>query len=99
MRLTDGGGKKEGVRIGSALVAFMSSTTFTKARFEMPSISKAIAAMDKACRIWSIGYDQSNRWDIRNGGECDCSSLVIWALRQGGFATGGDKERLEATST
>lgn len=55
----------------------------------MPSISKAIAAMDKACRIWSLGYDQSNRRDIRNGGECDCSSLVIWALRQGGFATGG----------
>lgn len=55
----------------------------------MPSISKAIAAMDKACRVWSLGYDQGNRWDIRNGGECDCSSLVIWALRQGGFDTGG----------
>lgn len=54
----------------------------------MPSISKSIAAMDKACRVWSLGYDQGNRWDIRNGGECDCSSLVIWALRQGGFATG-----------
>lgn len=55
----------------------------------MPNLSQAIAAMDKACRIWSLGYDQGNRWDIRNGGECDCSSLVIWALRQGGFATGG----------
>lgn len=55
----------------------------------MPSISKAIAEIDKACRLWSLGYDQSNRWDIRNGGECDCSSLVIWALRQAGFATGG----------
>lgn len=54
----------------------------------MPNLSQAIAAMDKACRIWSLGYDQGNRWDIRNGGECDCSSLVIWALRQGGFATG-----------
>lgn len=67
----------------------MWSTTFTtKARFDMPSISKAIAAMDKACRVWSLGYDQGNRWDIRNGGECDCSSLVIWALKQGGFDTG-----------
>lgn len=55
----------------------------------MPSISKAIAAMDKACRIWSVGYDQSNRWDIRDGGETDCSALVIWALKQGGFDTGG----------
>lgn len=54
----------------------------------MPSISKAIEAMDKACRIWSVGYDQSNRWDIRDGGETDCSALVIWALKQGGFDTG-----------
>lgn len=54
----------------------------------MPSISNAIAAMDKACRVWSLGYDQGNRWDIRDGGECDCSSLVIWALKQGGFDTG-----------
>lgn len=54
----------------------------------MPNLSAAIAAMDKACRVWSVGYDQSNRWDIRNGGETDCSALVIWALRQGGFDTG-----------
>lgn len=44
--------------------------------------------MDKACRVWSLGYDQGNRQDIRDGGECDCSSLVIWALKQGGFDTG-----------
>ena len=55
----------------------------------MPSISKAIAAMDKACRIWSCGYDQSQRWNIYNGGETDCSALVIWALKQGGFDVGG----------
>lgn len=55
----------------------------------MPNLNAAIAAMDKACRVWSCGYDQSNRWDIRNGGETDCSALVIWALRQGGFDTGG----------
>ena len=54
----------------------------------MPNLSAAIAAIDKACRVWSVGYDQSNRWDIRNGGETDCSALVIWALRQGGFDTG-----------
>lgn len=56
--------------------------------FKMPNINKAIEAMDKACRVWSLGYDQGNRWDIRDGGECDCSSLVIWALKQGGFDTG-----------
>ena len=55
----------------------------------MPSISKAIAAMDKACRVWDLGYDQSQRWNIYNGGETDCSALVIWALKQGGFDTGG----------
>lgn len=54
----------------------------------MPSISKAIAAMDKACRVWSVGYDQSQRWNVYNGGETDCSALVIWALKQGGFDTG-----------
>lgn len=54
----------------------------------MPSISRAIEAMDTACRVWSLGYDQGDRRDIRDGGECDCSSLVIWALKQGGFDTG-----------
>lgn len=54
----------------------------------MPDLNKAIEAMDRACRVWSMGYDQANRWDIRDGGETDCSALVIWALRQGGFDTG-----------
>lgn len=44
--------------------------------------------MRVACEDWSLGYDQSNRWDIRDGGECDCSSLVIWALKAAGFDTG-----------
>lgn len=55
----------------------------------MPSIQKAIEAIDRACRVWSVGYDQYNRNDIRDGGETDCSALVIWALKQGGFDTGG----------
>lgn len=55
----------------------------------MPNINAAIAAMDKACRVWSVGYCQTHRWNIRDGGETDCSALVIWALRQGGFDTGG----------
>lgn len=54
----------------------------------MASIKVFCEAMRKACQDWSLGYDQGNRWDIRDGGECDCSSLVIWALRQAGFSTG-----------
>lgn len=54
----------------------------------MPSIAAFCEAMRMACEDWSLGYDQSNRWDIRDGGECDCSSLVIWALRRAGFRTG-----------
>lgn len=33
----------------------------------------------------NLGYDQSNRWDIRVGGECDCSSLVYWCLWEAGL--------------
>ena len=54
----------------------------------MPSLTKAIEAMHKACAVWSVGYDQYQRDDIYDGGESDCSSLVIWALKQGGFDTG-----------
>ena len=54
----------------------------------MPNMSKAISAIDTACRVWSVGYDQSQRWNVYNGGETDCSALVIWALKQGGFDTG-----------
>lgn len=52
------------------------------------SIKVFCEAMRKACEDWSLGYDQSNRWAIYDGGECDCSSLVIWALKQAGFDTG-----------
>lgn len=54
----------------------------------MPDIAAFCEAMRRACEDWSLGYDQSNRWDIRDGGECDCSSLVIWALRRAGFDVG-----------
>lgn len=54
----------------------------------MPSIDAACEWMRKACEDWSVGYDQSNRLDIRDGGETDCSALVIWALRKAGFDTG-----------
>lgn len=54
----------------------------------MPDLSKFVERMLYWCDEASMGYDQGNRWDIRDGGECDCSSLVIFALREAGFATG-----------
>ena len=54
----------------------------------MANLNGAIEFMRRACDDWSLGYDQSNRWDIRDGGECDCSSLVITALKRNGFDTG-----------
>lgn len=52
------------------------------------SIAKFCENMRKACEDWSLGYDQNQRWNIYDGGECDCSSLVIWALKQAGFDVG-----------
>jgi hypothetical protein len=54
----------------------------------MGSISTFCERMRYWCEDGNLGYDQSNRWDIREGGECDCSSLVIFALREAGFDTG-----------
>ena len=48
-----------------------------------------VARMVFWCRYGNLGYDQNQRWNIRVGGECDCSSLVIWALREAGQDTGG----------
>lgn len=38
---------------------------------------------------FDLGYNQSNRWDVRQGGETDCSALVITALKRAGFDTRG----------
>lgn len=54
----------------------------------MGDLSKFIERMRYWCEEGNLGYDQSNRWDIRVGGECDCSSLVIHALKEAGFDTG-----------
>lgn len=54
----------------------------------MGNLNTLINRMRYWCGSVSLGYDQTNRWDIRPGGECDCSSLVIYALREAGFDTG-----------
>lgn len=54
----------------------------------MPNLEKSIEFMRVACDEWSLGYDQYQRWNVYDGGECDCSSLVITALKKGGFDVG-----------
>lgn len=54
----------------------------------MASIDRACDFMWTACEDWDLGYDQYQRWNVWDGGECDCSSLVITALREAGFDTG-----------
>ena len=40
------------------------------------------------CEVADLGYDQTQRWTIYNGGETDCSALVIHCLQEAGFDTG-----------
>jgi peptidoglycan hydrolase-like protein with peptidoglycan-binding domain len=54
----------------------------------MGNVNTLISRMRYWCQSVSLGYDQNHRWDIRPGGNCDCSSLVIWCLREAGFDTG-----------
>lgn len=54
----------------------------------MPSIEKFCERMRYWCDDANLGYDQTERWNIWYGGECDCSSLVIHALQEAGFDTG-----------
>lgn len=37
------------------------------------------------CEWAVLGYDQYQRWDIRVGGECDCSSLIYECLWRAGY--------------
>lgn len=54
----------------------------------MADLNVLIDRMRYWCDIADLGYSQSDRWNIRNGGNADCSSLVIWCLREAGFDTG-----------
>lgn len=53
-----------------------------------PKISKACDLAVYFATVVSVGYDQSNRWDVRDGGETDCSALVISVLDMAGFDVG-----------
>jgi cell wall-associated NlpC family hydrolase len=49
------------------------------------AIQNAVDLIKVACTQWSLGYDESNRLDFRNGGETDCSALVILTCEQAGL--------------
>lgn len=53
------------------------------------SIEKFCERMRYWCEDANLGYNQSDRWNFRDNGACDCSSLVINALGEAGFDTGG----------
>lgn len=52
------------------------------------SIAKLCERMRYWCEDANLGYCQQHRWDIRIGGECDCSSLTIHSLMEAGFDVG-----------
>ena len=55
----------------------------------MASVSALINRMRYWCAVANLGYSQADRWNFNaSGGNCDCSSLVIHALREAGFDTG-----------
>lgn len=51
----------------------------------MGNKAKLIERMRYWCDEANLGYDQSNRWDIRPGGETDCSALVYHCLAEAGY--------------
>ena len=54
----------------------------------MASIAKFIERMDYYCVVASVGYDWGRRYDLWDGGDTDCSALVIGCLKEAGFDTG-----------
>jgi hypothetical protein len=64
------------------------------------AIQDAINLIKTACTQWNLGYDQSNRLDFRNGGETDCSALVILTCEQAGLLPGNNiRKNVGATFT
>ena len=54
----------------------------------MPSLKKFTDLMYYYCEEVSVGYDWARRWDVWDGGDTDCSALVITCLKEAGFDTG-----------
>lgn len=58
-------------------------------------VQRAIYWVDEA----NLGYDQANRWDIRDHGRCDCSSLGYWCAWEAGLAKRPDDYRTRTLYT
>lgn len=54
----------------------------------MGDLDYFIARMRWWCENADLGYGQDTRWNIYDGGDSDCSSLVIHTLQEAGFDTG-----------
>ena len=54
----------------------------------MASIEYFCDRMVWYCEECNLGYGQDTRWNVYDGGDADCSSLIITALRDAGFDTG-----------
>lgn len=55
----------------------------------MGDLNRFCERMRYWCEEANLGYDQKNRQDFNPiAGECDCSSLVVCALKEAGFDTG-----------
>src|SRR5262249_50384287 len=64
------------------------------------AIQDAIEIIETACTQWSLGYDQYNRLDFRDGGETDCSALVILTCEGARLLPGNDiRKAIGATYT
>lgn len=50
----------------------------------MPFPNDAAWLMRQMCDDWDLGYSQPKRWDIRRGGNADCSSAVPYAYNESG---------------
>ena len=60
----------------------------------MPSLNKFCERMRYWCEDANLGYNQNDRWNFNNPGNCDCSSLVIHCLQEAGFDTGSELMRV-----
>ena len=54
----------------------------------MSDLNYFVARMRWWCEDANLGYGQDTRWNIHDGGDADCSSLVIHTLQEAGFDTG-----------
>lgn len=48
-------------------------------------VNKLVSRMRYWCSVANLGYCWDHRWDIREGGETDCSALYLFCLWEAGY--------------